>query len=90
MVQGSQGRLGELDLALHPALVPAQGWAADVEAAGERSPACCLLHCAGQVYLRSRWRPRPRTAAHLRRTAKTHFSWITVRHPYERLLSAYR
>ena len=36
------------------------------------------------------WRPRFRSRAYLSRAARTHFSWVTVRQPLERLLSAYR
>ena len=37
MVQGAQGRLGELDGAVHQAVVQQEGEAADVAAAGDLS-----------------------------------------------------
>ena len=37
-----------------------------------------------------KWRPRNRSASFWSTAAQTHFSWVTVRHPLERLLSAYR
>ena len=43
-----------------------------------------------QVYLNSQWRPRYRKFSYLNKISQHYFSWITVRHPFERLLSAYR
>ena len=43
-----------------------------------------------QVYLNTQWRPRYRKFSYLNKIARHYFSWITVRHPFERLLSAYR
>ena len=43
-----------------------------------------------QVYLNSQWRPRFRKLSYLNKINKAYFSWMTVRHPFERLLSAYR
>ena len=37
-----------------------------------------------------KWRPRNRSPSFWGTAAQTHFSWVTVRHPLERLLSAYR
>ena len=37
-----------------------------------------------------KWRPRNRSPSFWSAAARTHFSWVTVRHPLERLLSAYR
>ena len=37
-----------------------------------------------------KWRPRNRSPSFWSGAARTHFSWVTVRHPLERLLSAYR
>lgn len=43
-----------------------------------------------QVYLNAQWRPKYRKFSYLNKISKHYFSWITVRHPFERLLSAYR
>jgi hypothetical protein len=43
-----------------------------------------------QVLLHGAWAPRRRSAAYIRAIARTHFSFLTTRHPFERLLSAYR
>ena len=80
VVQGAQGRLGELDGVVHQAVVQQEGEAADVAPAGDLSASELLwVRFYFEVLLHSVWAPHRRSAAYIRAISHTHFSFLTSR-----------
>ena len=82
-MQSAKGRLGELDGAVHQAVVREEGEAADVAAAGSSSTdQQSQVRFLFEVLLHSVWAPHRRSAAYIKAISHTHFSFLTSRFIY--------